>query len=75
MKPQIVMSPKNAQLVIATPLYRLYKNEYTVEKVGYELAMSWPDPRPLAYVLDCGDFCQVVGAEWVEKNLIFMGEL
>lgn len=75
MRDQLVMSKNNAEVAIAIPLFRFHKSEESVNTIGYELSIAWPESKPLAYVLDCGKFCSVVAAEWVEKHLEFICEL
>lgn len=63
------MSPNNAEVVIAVPLFRNIEQEYN------GVIITLQPQKPLAYLLDAGFSCQVVGADWVEKNLIFLGDL
>jgi hypothetical protein len=76
MKDQLFMSPNNAEVCVGVPLFR--SQSYVCEAPGvenYGIAISVEPSKPLAYVLDCGGFAQVLSAEWVEKNLINLGDL
>ena len=76
MRDQVFMSPNNAQLVVGIPLFRHHYSQPVVANVGGMSYSMYLDTNvPLAYVIDAGTFCQVLGAEWVDKNLINLGYL
>jgi hypothetical protein len=72
MKDQVLMSPNNGQLCVGIPLFRWF---HETSNATYPITIGWNDTNPLAYVLDCGAFAQVLSAEWVEDNLINLGDL
>lgn len=68
------MSPTNGFLAIAIPLYRLQHEESLGKMEGYSLQLT--NGKPLAYVVDVNQGRpQILNAEWVEKNLEFLGDL
>lgn len=74
MQDQVAMSRKNGALCIAIPLYRMDHNEKLASLGGYVFTMH--KDKPLMYALDLGaKTLQAFNAEWVEKNLKFLGEL
>ncbi len=75
MRPQVVMSPHNAVLCVATPLFKISVSSHSEGLLGHEIILMSPCEKPLAYVIDCEIGAQVFSAEWVEENLIFLGEL
>jgi hypothetical protein len=77
MTDQVFMSPNNGQLVVGIPLFRSqYFDEQTVTVTGLEsFVTTLCSDVPLAYILDCGEFAQVVSAKWVDEKLINLGEL
>ncbi len=75
MTDQVFMSPNNGALCVGVPLFKSFdvgEPEYPWE-ARFSIALS--DSKPLAYVLDMGDFAQVLSAEWVESKLICLGDL
>ncbi len=75
MKDQVVMSKNNGQLAVAIPLFRIGEDSMFLEKFeGYSLIVS--NDKAVAYAVDCGDEgIHLLNAEFVEKNLEFLGEL
>lgn len=76
MKDQVVMSPKNGVLAVAIPLYRRHEERGLGSLDGYTISLS--DDEPLVYGIDCGpevDKIHFFNAPWVEKNMIFLGDL
>jgi hypothetical protein len=79
MKDQILMSPVNAACCVGIPLFRHHEQESidslggTAGQPGYSIFLS--NNQPLAYIIDVGGGAGVYSAEWVEKNLIFVGDL
>lgn len=73
MKDQVVMNKYNAQVCIAVPLFRMFEHETLTHMQDYSICCY--KNEPVAYVLVMGDDCQVFSAEWVEKYMIFMGDL
>jgi len=69
---RVLMSPNNAEIVIAAPLYR---NLDFVVSENCSIKLTTSSLKPLAYLIDCGEFANVLSADWVEKNLIDLGEL
>lgn len=73
MKDQIVMSPNNGQLAIAIPLFRRVEDDVLEKVDNFVIAFS---SKPVAYAIDMGEHgIQLMNAEFVEKNLEFLGEL
>lgn len=72
MKDQIAMAP-NGNLWVAIPLYRMHKEQEIAS--GFTVTLSTYAEQPLAYVLDCGKFAQVVNVATAEEHLIFLGDL
>lgn len=75
MRDRVLMSPNNGQLVLGIPLYQrsAVENMY-----GNQVIICVEADRPTAYAIDCGpefDRIQLFDAEWVERNLIDLGEL
>jgi hypothetical protein len=64
----------NGQLCVGIPLFR-HDEVTTTLMEGYGISLVTTKIKPLAYILDCGEFGWVYSAEWVEKNLICLGEL
>ena len=78
MTDQVFMSPMNGQLVVGIPLFRHHNAnaDFTATMCGpasYSVIVC--EDKPLAYVLDCGEFAQVLSAKWVDEKLINLGEL
>lgn len=73
MKDQIVMSPYNAEVAIAVPLFRIHHEQEITKLEGYSVTLT--NEKPLAYVIQTPDDCQVMSSEFVENSLIFLGEL
>jgi hypothetical protein len=70
------MSPNNAEVCIAIPLFRRIENEcLTSMNDGVTFKVVAEQERPLAYILDMDFACEVVSAEWLESKLIFLGDL
>jgi hypothetical protein len=76
---QVFMSPMNGQLCVGIPLFRHHTQSKYTEGNHFGLEIPFTvllcASEPLAYILDCGEWAQVVSAEWVRKNLINLGEL
>jgi hypothetical protein len=73
MKDQIVMAA-NGEIAVAVPLFRLQHEEALEHWDGYILSVT--NSKPLAYVLDVGDpQCTIFKAEFIEKNVEFLGDL
>jgi len=70
MKTKVFMSPNNGNLCAALPLYQVivYESEDDfTQMIEYNL---------LVYAIDIGeDSATFMSAEWVDNNLIDMGEL
>lgn len=76
MKPQVAMSPNNAVLCVAVPLFKVYTNQEMEFNAGYEICMKWAEPQPSAFILDIDKAkAWIVSAEWAYINLIFLGDL
>lgn len=74
MKDQVVMSPKNGQLAIAVPLYRLNYEHELEANPNYSICLH--GGKPVAYAIDCGEAgIHLMNAEYVETSLEFLGEL
>jgi len=75
MKDQIVMSPNNAFCAVAIPLYRICHEQELAKMEGHTLLLT--NTKPSAYAIDCGPEggTQLMNADFVEKNLIFLGDL
>jgi phage-related baseplate assembly protein len=76
MNDQIVMSPNNAEVCIAIPLFRRIEYDCLAKMndvVNFKVSVE--QERPLAYILDMDTACEVVSAEWLESKLIFLGDL
>jgi len=71
----LVMSPKNAEVCVAVPLYRRHAHDVRYSGIGAFTVTLVQDDEPLAYVLDIGSSAHVVSAEWVHENLICLGPL
>lgn len=71
----IVMSPKNAELCVAVPLYKKVAHDVRYSGIGTFSVTLVQDDEPLAYVLDIGSSAHVVSADWVHKKLICLGSL
>ena len=74
MKDQVVVGP-SGDIAVAIPLYRRLE-EIELEKLkGSAIVLT--EDKPIAYVLDMGDGlrCPMLDAEYVEKRLIFLGDL
>lgn len=66
----------NGQIAIAVPLFRMHHSEeLTGLDGGYSLQLS--NNKPIAYAIDCGPAVGItlMNANFVEKNLEFLGEL
>lgn len=73
MKDQAALAP-NGELIVAIPLYRYQHEESLGNLDGYSLALT--NGKPIAYILDCGPIGnQMFNAEFVEKNVEFLGDL
>jgi len=72
MKDQVFMSPNNGYLVVGIPLFRRHQQE--LQTHGHSIYLV-EDYHPLAYVIEADGVFQVLAAEWVENNLICLGEL
>ena len=74
MKDRIVMSPNNGQLAIAIPLFRCVQDEVLDRVDNFIISFT---TKPVAYAIDCGEEVgiQLMNADFVEKNLEFLGEL
>lgn len=68
---KVYMSPRNAQLVLMIPLVPLRSMN-----IKDQLEVVFIEPEATAYMADIGaERLQLLGAEWVESNLIFLGDL
>lgn len=68
------MSPNNGALCVAMPLFRYqnYKDCGVISDFSIILVVE----KPIAYAIDIGDDdIYFFNAEWVEKNLEFLGDL
>ena len=74
MKDQVIMSPINGNLAVAVPLFRMHHEQELAKLEGYTVSLT--SEKPLAYVIDAGEHgTQLVNAEWLEKQALFLGEL
>ena len=73
MRDQIVMSKNNGACAVAVPLFRWHVEHELTKLAGYSLSLT--NAKPLAYVIDCGEACSLVNAEFAEANLEFIGDL
>ena len=75
MKDQVVMSPMSGNLCVAIPLYRVQHDESLGKLDGYVVSLMVD--KPLMYALDIGleKDVRAFNAEWVERELEFLGEL
>lgn len=71
----LVMSPKNAEVCVAVPLYRRRAHDVQYSGIGTFSVTIVEDEEPLAYVLDIGKSAHVVSAKWVHENLHCLGPL
>ena len=71
----LVMSPKNAEVCVAVPLYRRQAHDVRYSGIGVFTVTVVQEDEPLAYVLDIGKSAHVVSAEWVHENLHCLGPL
>jgi hypothetical protein len=71
----IFMSPKNAKLCVAVPLYRRQDREVMYSGINTYTVTLVQDDGPIAYLLDIGESAHVVSADWVHENLILLGPL
>jgi hypothetical protein len=69
---EVIMSPNNGALCIAIPLYT--HAELWLEETSVKFSIGCG--KPLAYAIDIGEEnLTFLNAEWVEKNLEFLGAL
>lgn len=69
---KVFMSPNNGALVVAIPLVKI---QYTITERA-ELSVFLHEHKALAYAVDIGEnMLQFMSAEWIDKNLIYMGKL
>lgn len=73
MRDQIVFSKTNGFCAVAIPLYRWHHEEPLAKLEGYTISMT--KEKPIAYIIDCGEFRQLLNASFVESNLEFVGDL
>lgn len=73
MSDQVFMSPNNGVLVVGIPLFRHQSYEMVTHIKDYSIALY--SGKPWAYVVDCGDFAQVVSTEFIESEMINLGDL
>lgn len=74
LKALVAMSPMNAQLCIATPLYP--RSEEKAEHEYFNLTYIQDHDIPLAYVLDMNEHgLVVVSADWANEKLELLGDL
>lgn len=74
MKKQIVMSPLNGEIGVATPLYMMDYEEISNTPI-YKVLTSNVDMKPLAFIIDDGSAMNAVAAGWLYKNLVVLGDL
>lgn len=73
MRDQIVMSKTNGNCAIAIPLFNLHES-FVMDKVqDYQITLV--NSKPVAYAIDIGSAIQLVQAEYLEKNVEFVGDL
>ena len=77
MKDQVFMSPNNGEIVVGIPLFKGPEQVEleTTSSIPYRVYLTTTNIKPLAYILDAGDFNQVLAAAWVEEKLICLGDL
>lgn len=71
------MSPNNGQLVVGIPLYQRFSYGDNADS-PHGIRICIEDDEPLVYAVDCGpelENLHFMNAEWVEENMIFLGEL
>lgn len=73
MKDQIIISKVNGECAIAVPLFRMYNTEQLADLDGYVVSLTCP--KPIAYAVDMGESIQLFNAEFLEDNVIFVGDL
>lgn len=73
MKDKVVMSKINGQLAVAIPLFRLQDSQELVSLSCY--MVTFLNEKPLAYVVECFDECQLMNSDYVENNLEVLGDL
>lgn len=73
MKDQIIISKTNAELAVAVPLFRRHLEEELTKLDGYTVSLT--SEKPLAYAVDMGESVQLMNAEFLEKNVDFIGDL
>ena len=74
MKDQIVMSRNNGACGVAIPLFRIQHDEELMQLYGYTVSLH--NNKPIAYAIDVGaERLDFFNADWVEKNLEFIGDL
>lgn len=73
----IMMSPNNAECVVAIPLYRRSEEEFVTSSSGSTVSIKLftQQEEPDAYIIDCGSFASVFSAEWVEDKLMYVCDL
>ncbi len=67
------MSKTNAHLAIAVPLFRHHHGESLGSLEGYQISLT--GSKPIAYAVDIDDSIELMNAEFLEKNVEFLGDL
>lgn len=74
MSDQVVMSKSNGEICIAIPLFRRQHEEGLGNLEGYSVALY--NSEPIAYAIEHPEIgIKLFNADFVEKNLEFLGEL
>lgn len=73
MKDQIIMSKTNGNCGVAIPLFRFHNTEQFNNIDGYVVSLTCP--KPVAYAVDVGTAIEIVKAEFLEKNVEWLGDL